>query len=136
MVVYGQPSHNLFLLTDWQVILTVKDPFYKNINKNYIAALPGFDIQEFPFLLMSGDRSFNLLNVQNGHIEPFINAPNSVKDCQQAFCFTESKKGNRVLHFSTTNETGDQINQFWYRMRLKKDLIEVLQENGRLPVGS
>ena len=40
------------------------------------------------------------------------------------------------MHFTTTNETGDQINQFWYRMRMKPDLITVLTENGRLPVFS
>ena len=63
MVIYGQPSHNLFLLTDWQVILTVKDPFFKNINKHFIERLPRFDMQTFPFLMMSGESSFNLLNV-------------------------------------------------------------------------
>lgn len=81
LIIYGQPSQNLFLVTDWQVLHTVKDPFQENINKQFIMPLPRFHETKFPFLMMSGDSSFSLLNVHTGHMEPFINTATSVKLC-------------------------------------------------------
>ena len=43
--------------------------------------------QKFPFLVMSGESTFNILNVSNGHMEPLISAASSAKDAQTAFFF-------------------------------------------------
>ena len=69
--------------------------------------LPRFDEIKFPFLMMSGDSSFSLLNVHTGHMEPFINTATSVKLCQAAFFFLDDAEKGMTMHFTTTSEISD-----------------------------
>ena len=86
MVIYGQPTH-LFIVHNWKVLNKIEDDDSKNIDKHFICPIPNFHEKEFPFLVMSGESSFNILNVKDGHIEPLIMAASSVKNAQTAFFF-------------------------------------------------
>ena len=78
MVIYGRVVH-LFIIHDWEFVMKIEDDDFKNTNKYFINPIQNFDEKTFPFLVMSGESSFNILNVQDGHMEPLINAATSVK---------------------------------------------------------
>ena len=100
MVMYGRPTH-LFIVHNWQVIRKVQDADQKNQNKYAIDVMPGFDEQTFPFLVCSGESSFNIFSVKEDYMEPLVNAATSVMHAQTAFFFDQDKTGI-TMHFSTT----------------------------------
>ena len=100
--------------------------------------IPNFHEKTFPFLIMSGESSFNILNVMDGHFEPLINAATSVKHAQTAFFFTQEGH-NLSMHFTTTRSCTDLTSvttQNWHKMRFKYDMLKVLKDNGCLPVNT
>ena len=95
MVFYATPTH-LFIVHNWKVIMTVKDEVEKNTHKQFISPLPKFHEENFPFLLLSGESSFNILNVQSGYMEPLVSAITSVKEAQTAFFFEVEQTQNHL----------------------------------------
>ena len=51
------------ILHDWQVVNLIVEPVFGNTLKYWIEPLPGFNEDTFPFVVISGWESFNLINV-------------------------------------------------------------------------
>ena len=63
---------NLLIVKDWQVTQEIDDPVIENIGKYWICHLPFFNETTFPFLIVSGMKSFNLVNVQTGRMDIIV----------------------------------------------------------------
>ena len=57
---------SLLIAHRWKIVQIVKDPIVGNIDKCWMCTLPGFDDKLFPFVVISGYMSFNILNVKTG----------------------------------------------------------------------
>jgi len=68
---YGRQAH-LLIVEDWKVMRKIDDPNPGNINKYCFMVFPGFDLKTFPFIVSSGESSFNLVNVSTGHMEVLV----------------------------------------------------------------
>ena len=78
---------DLLIIHNWRVVRRLKEDLPGNIQKDYIAPLPGFDAQRFPFLLCSGYDYFSLINVRDYHKQEIILASTPSVGSQQAFFF-------------------------------------------------
>ena len=101
MAIYARPAH-LFIVHDWEVVRRIEDSDMKNQNKYSIEPIPGFDIEKFPFLVCSGESSFNLFSVKDYYMELLVNAATSAMHAQTAFFFDKEKGGALTMHFTTT----------------------------------
>ena len=61
---YGRQEH-LFLVKNWKVIRRINDFDTKNINKYSLNPFPGFDLEKFPFIVSSGESTFNIICATN-----------------------------------------------------------------------
>ena len=130
---YGRQAH-LFIVEDWKVMKKIDDPDGKNINKYSFQVFPGFDLKNFPFIVSSGESSFNIINVSTGHMEVLIDAPTSALHAQTACFFRTDKLGQVTMHFPTTKTTEDNLcRQSWHIMKFKEDFLQTLKTYGRLP---
>ena len=66
--------------------MKIDDPDGKNINKYAIVPFLGFDLKTFPFIVTSGESTFNIVNVNTGHSEVLIQASTSTLH-DQTGCF-------------------------------------------------
>ena len=64
MIVAIEPT-DLIVIENWTYCRLIKKVSQGNIMKNYIAPLPSFDEQRFPFLLCSGYEHFSLINIRD-----------------------------------------------------------------------
>ena len=67
----------------------------------YMVPFPGFDAEEFPFIIVQGKSSVGLLNVKTGYFEPLIITNSDVRYNQQPFFFQETEFGVK-LNFQTS----------------------------------
>ena len=63
---------DLLVVSGWTVLHTVVDPVPGNIEKFWLSPPPQFDLENFPFVVSSGQISFNLVNVKTGEMGVFI----------------------------------------------------------------
>ena len=135
-VFYGRQEH-LYLVKDWSVTRRINDPDSKNINKYSINMFEGFDIETFPFVVTSGESTFNIVNVKTGHMEVLIKAATSVLHAQCSVFFVPDQDGTVSMHFATTRTTEEnKTQQNWFVMPFKQDFFECLRQYGRLPITS
>ena len=136
MAIYARPAH-LFIVENWQVMRRIEDPDAKNVHKYAIAVMPDFDLVKFPFLVCSGESSFNLFSVKDYYMEPLVNAATSAMHAQTAFFFEKDNGHGITMHFTTTRSNDENKTlQNWHTMHFQQDFIDVLQTNGRLPITS
>ena len=121
MIIYGRLTH-VFIVDSWEIVKRVEDSDFKNIDKYFMTTMPGFDEETFPFILLSGESSINILNVNDGSMEPLIAAASNPKRAQTAFFFikrTNALVDSIEMHFSTTRTSDDALTlQNWNVMRL------------------
>ena len=67
-------TRDLLIIQDWSVITKIKELNDGNTNKYWIRELPGFNEVDFPFIICSGWETFNLINVNDFHMEPLVKA--------------------------------------------------------------
>ena len=70
LLVATATSHVL-LLHDWERVRVYADAGPQPAT-GYLAPLPGFDMEAFPFVAQAGERSINLINLREGSSEPLI----------------------------------------------------------------
>ena len=58
--------NTLLVVKNWSVAHIITDESSRNIGKNMLVTMPGFCVDDFPFVLSSGRNSFNLINVITG----------------------------------------------------------------------
>lgn len=78
MIFFARQEH-LFVVHNWKVVGVIRDRDTKNINKYSITPFPGFDANTFPFVVTSGDSTFNLVNVKTGQMDVLINVSTTVQ---------------------------------------------------------
>ena len=71
-IIWSSGSHVLLIVNNWKVIHAVKDEVAGNDQKSWQAPLPYFDADNFPFIMVSGMKSYNLCNVKTGKLFPMI----------------------------------------------------------------
>ena len=54
---------DLLLIEDWEMKRRIVDPRPGNTSKLWIAPLPDFDVESFPFMTACGDNSLNMINI-------------------------------------------------------------------------
>ena len=64
MLVHITPT-DLLIMIDWQVIDYIQDNQKGNLYKTWFAPLPGFDEELFPFIVVSGRESINLISLKD-----------------------------------------------------------------------
>ena len=63
LLVHIEPT-GLFIVDHWKVTHEITDPVAGNIQKHWLSVLPKFDLETFPFIVCSGYKTFNLINVR------------------------------------------------------------------------
>ena len=74
LLAFIQPT-DLLVIDSWQVAHRIEDPSKTNIQKCWLAPLPGFDHESFPFVITSGAESYNIVNVKEGFMNPVVYSP-------------------------------------------------------------
>ena len=67
---------DLLIVHDWEAVKgIIEEPHPGNDQKFFMTTLPGFDIDTFPFVVTSGRKSINLVNVKEGRMQIFVHEP-------------------------------------------------------------
>ena len=78
----------------------VFDPINNNKLKYWQEPLPFFDIDEYPFVMTSGNVSYNSINIVTGQLQAIAYGTSEAGHGQQPFCFMEEDEA-WGLHFVT-----------------------------------
>ena len=77
-MLYSTDNH-IFNLKDWKIIQTYENTVYSDIGNfgkmGFFLPLPGFDLESFPFIIVSARESIKIINVneESSYMEPLIN---------------------------------------------------------------
>ena len=63
---------DLLIVHNWKAVVTIGDSNPSNFQKYWLAPLPGFDLESFPFVAVSGSETFNIINVSEYTQEQLI----------------------------------------------------------------
>ena len=136
LFVTSEPTH-MYLVIDWETIILIEDPNPANSSKTCAFPLPGFD-EEFPFLAVCGEANISILNVKTCVQKQLVQQRMSVgyPGVQCAFMIEDENSVGMSLHFANSvidrNGSGQDLVQY-SRFDLKKDFLNWLQQNKRLP---
>ena len=124
----------MLVIDDWKITAVIHDSNTINSEKYWISKLPDFDIEEFPFLIVSGRESFNLINIVRATCQPLIKASSKNLYGQTAAFFimaSDEEKINGkaafIMHFATKKITAvnTRLSQ-WHHMTFRSDFIDRL----------
>ena len=119
-------TRDLLIIQNWEVITKIKEFNDGNTNKYWIRELPGFNEVDFPFIICSGWETFNLININDFHMETLVKA--SVKNgIHQEAAFFNKEDYGFSMHFASQRiiSRGKNLQQ-WHRMAFREDFIETL----------
>ena len=88
-----------------------------------------------PLFIVAGATTLSLVNLEDEHIEPLIDAESTVFFSMPAFFIKEEEHGGLSIHFTvkrTINESNVRYN--WVRMPFKPDFMSIIQRYSRLPI--
>ena len=125
LIVHVSPC-DLLLIENWKLYRYISDDHKGNHYKTWFVPLPNFNPETFPFIVVSGRESFNLVNLKERRMQMLIAAPSKTHGPQEAFFFKKEDYGF-TMHFCTkerTSENKDLHN--WHCMPFKSDFIERL----------
>ena len=95
----------LIILRDWKVTNVISDPVSGNSRKCWLETLPCFDYDKCPFLIASGNLTYNIVNLKTATMQILIQEAVPNWFGAQAWCFT--KRYNKIeMHFCTRNFNG------------------------------
>ena len=81
-------------MQDWKVIHEIAEQDVGNTDKNWQLPLPGFHMEDFPFLISSGKESYNFINVKDGTSQKLIKGSSENRYAQQpGFIIDKGDKG-------------------------------------------
>ena len=67
MLLFIVPT-DLLITHKWKVVSRIEDPNVNNIQKYWFCELPNFNAETFPFVLVTGWESFNLVNIKTSNM--------------------------------------------------------------------
>ena len=79
---------DMLIVNNWKVMFRITDSNPGNFQKCWLAPLPGFNFESFPFIVASGHETINLINVKEYSIQPLIQSSSRNVRSQQAAFFT------------------------------------------------
>ena len=100
----------------------------------FFMPLPGFNSDNFPFLIISGNSSIAVLNAKTCYFEPIIFTSASLSYSQQAFFFQKADFGLKLNIATRRNLLNGNKRLQWIQMDIKPQLLETLKRIGELPV--
>lgn len=113
----------ILLIDNWQLVGNIIDPDPANWDKCWLAPLPDFNFYTFPFVILSGRISYNLLNVRTGEMQVLFNQSGENYHGQEAGFFLKQPNGFS-MDFTTKRRNDKGVNEFsWYRFHFRQDLI-------------
>ena len=72
LFVGGYPAH-MYLVFDWETVKFIAEPNLANTFKTYAFPIPEFNEKTNPFIVVLGEASLNILNVNSCQHKPLIN---------------------------------------------------------------
>ena len=126
---------NLLMVENLKTIRVITDSDKTNNYKYWIAPLPGFNMDTFPFLVSAGAKAFSLINVKQQKLEKLINAT-SFPDAAMEGAFFTVDKGTITMNFASFMARFDNPEQMcfqWNKFSFHKDFQEAITALGRLP---
>ena len=124
---------DLLIVHDWVVIKYIKISTIGDNRKHWVAALPNFNIETFPFILCSGKRAISLINVETFHSDVLVNTSSQGIAGQDGAIFKDGSNDLNMYFPSRTSETSGIVNYKVHLMQFKEDFVKILQKLGRLP---
>ena len=125
---------NLILVHNWEALKLIQEADPRNNEKNWLALLPGFDLNSFPFVVSSGKLSYNLINVKSEYMAPLIQGSGNNGTVERPAFFLERDNSNLDMFFVTTGLIEDSHYELnMHCMTFKEDFTQTLNEYGRLP---
>ena len=118
----------IFNLHDWEVHHVYDNKVFKDNfdRKGFFLPVLGFDLETFPFFIVSGRNNIKLINVNTDYIEPLIKTKATVTYGQAAFFFIKTDFG-MMLNFTTGRKLFNGRKRLeWVAMDLKPQFSETL----------
>ena len=66
-------QNHLLIAHDWKFIRKISDPEVSNTFKFSFTPFLGYDPESFPFILISGENHFSVINTETGSLDPLLN---------------------------------------------------------------
>ena len=134
--IIGTRLNNRMLVIDkWEITRSVKAPEDLTISKELL--LPGFDLKTYPFVVIYGRDTYQLVNLNTLHRDALILGSASNFWKQTAIFFLKQPTGRFFMNFCTTRVNDEKKWEHnWYKMQFNVDFIKTLSDHGRLPFAS
>ena len=79
---------DLLLIEDWVVKYRIQDQDKSNVQKCWLQPMPFFDKDDLPFVIASGAKSYNIINVKKGIMHVLLKRKGNHCVAQEAACFS------------------------------------------------
>ena len=122
----------IFVIKKWCVTNRISDD-QGNTKKHQLLPISGYDYETLPFVVSSGKKSINLINVQSATMQPLVQAGTWCYPGQSVAFFKAEEAG---ISLQYTTRTADDLNNIWhswFSTVLHSDFIECIEKLGRLP---
>ena len=63
---------DMYLVENWSNVSIIIDPYSENVAKTQAKLLPGFDVETFPFIAVTGKEHLIILNLKTRTHKPLI----------------------------------------------------------------
>ena len=119
-------SPDLLIIQDFSKVTRIVDPATNNMYKDCMLPLPGYDAESFPFVIVSGAESTNIVNSKKAEMQVLIKSPTGVHGANMGF-FKHLPDGFE-FHFLTSSK--EEKKDFWRSMWFDADFIEFMKQCG------
>ena len=109
------------LIHDWKVVKIIDEILAGNGNKDWVKTLPNFDIDTYPFMLVTGKTTISLLNLKTGKLEPIIKGSAQTSKGSQPAFFVQLKNGFEVHFTSRASLEAKQYEYNYHCLHFKED---------------
>ena len=114
-------SRDIYVVHEWQVVHRIKETSAGNTMKFWIAPLPGFDEEKFPFVICNGWETYNLINTKEFSMQTLVNATGMNCRSQVGAFFVKEEYGFN-MHFATQTLTDRNTKlENWHCMAFRED---------------
>ena len=126
MLVSLKTPPNILVLHDWEVVHEIVGDDLNNTSISWLAPLPGFDIETFPFVVCSGKKTFSLINVKEFRMETLIKVSGQAICAQDTAFFREEFDGFCMFFASHSILGENRVRNNWHVMPFRQDFIRII----------
>lgn len=124
---------DILLTKGWEPTQRVIEPDAGNTGKYHLFPIMDFDAVSFPIVLMSGQRTLNILNIEEASMQPLLKIPTDARS-GSSIAFILREDNGFSLHVARRHiDDENNTHHEWVRLLLRDDFITCLKEIGRLP---